>query len=108
MEILLIFLTCADKNEAKHIVGTLVAENLIACGLVLAPTESHYVWEGKTEWTTEVPLLLKTLPEREAAVRARLSTLHSYTTPALLSWRATAAPAFADWVRMQVGSDADT
>ena len=99
MAILLIFLTCANKTEAKQIVSDLVAARLVACGLMMAPTDSHYVWEGKAEWTEEVPLLLKTIPDKEAAVRARVAALHSYATPAILSWTAEAGPDFAAWVR---------
>ena len=42
----LLYLTCANENEAKIIARTLVDERLIACANILGTMTSVYRWEG--------------------------------------------------------------
>ncbi len=98
----IIFTTCANKTEAKRISEILISENLVACVNIFAEVESNYIWEGKSEWTQEVPMLLKTLPEKLESVRERLRALHSYTTPNMSAWLADSNADFEAWVRASV------
>jgi periplasmic divalent cation tolerance protein len=102
MNMLVVFVTCADKTEAKRISEALVADRLVACVNILAPVESHYVWEGKAGWSSEIPLLMKTLPEKFDSVSQRIRSLHSYTTPNITAWEARADTKFAEWVKESV------
>jgi periplasmic divalent cation tolerance protein len=80
----LVLTTCASPGEATRLARTLVEERLAACGTLIPAVQSIYHWQGQIESTTETLLLLKTGPEKLAALEARLIELHSYQTPEFL------------------------
>ena len=45
-EPILLYITCANKDEAKSIARVLVEERLIACANILGKIISIYSWEG--------------------------------------------------------------
>jgi periplasmic divalent cation tolerance protein len=80
-----IVLTTADNpREATRLARTLVEEGLAACATLIPVVQSVYRWEGNIQLSTETMLLLKTAPERLAALEARLLALHTYQTPEFL------------------------
>jgi periplasmic divalent cation tolerance protein len=98
-EIVTVYATFADAEEAARIARTLVEERLAACANILGPARSIYRWEGEIEDGTEVAALFKTRAEQAEALMARLAALHSYDVPAAVVWPvADALPAYAQWV----------
>lgn len=85
MRLISIYITCGSAAEAGLIAKTLVHEKLVACANQGAPIISTYVWEGKLEQSEEIPLWLKTLPDKFESVRQRIRALHSYKTPAIMA-----------------------
>jgi periplasmic divalent cation tolerance protein len=81
----LLYVTCPDKQLARHISRTLLSEGLTACSNILPGMESHYFWEGKLTSSEEVVLILKTTADRADRVTARVESLHPYDTPCILS-----------------------
>jgi periplasmic divalent cation tolerance protein len=81
----LLYVTAKNHEEARHIARTVVKERLAACANVLGPIESFYHWEGNFEEGAEVALLLKTRAELESRLIERVTTLHSYSCPAIVS-----------------------
>jgi len=63
---------------------TLVEERLAACVSILTGVTSVYRWQGGVEQDGEQQLLIKTTPDRLAALEARLQELHPYDVPELL------------------------
>ncbi len=51
--------TVANREEARQIARTLLAERLAAC-VQLVEIESHYIWKGEEKAEPEVMLLIKT------------------------------------------------
>lgn len=84
---MLIYLTCEDKAEAKTIAKTLLEENLIACANIHSPVSSIYKWQGKIEEATEAVVILKTQAENYSKVQTRIEELHSYDCPAIIGIR---------------------
>jgi periplasmic divalent cation tolerance protein len=80
----LVITTCATPDEAAQTGRTLVEEQLAACATLIPAVESIFHWEGNVESATETVLLLKTSPDKLAALEARLHHLHSYQTPEFL------------------------
>jgi periplasmic divalent cation tolerance protein len=104
MEAVLIYITCADRDEARRIGRQLVQKRLAACTNVFSGVESFFQWEGRLEQADETVLIAKTVnakvPDLIEAVRA----LHSYTVPAVLVMPVTGGnSAFMDWVASEVG-----
>jgi len=103
-EIVTVYATFADAEEAERIAGVVVEERLAACANILGPCRSIYRWQGKVEQAQEVPVLFKTSAEAAARLIARIGALHSYDVPAAVAWPiANALPAYRDWVSSSIG-----
>ena len=99
-QVLLVYVTAADADEARRIGCALVEENLAACVNVLPGHTAIYRWEGKLEEGAECAFLAKTTAARFDALRARIRALHSYTLPCIVAFPAETGDAeFLDWVR---------
>ena len=82
---LIVFVTCGSREEGESIAVSVVNERLAACVNVLPAVRSCYVWEGKTTWSDEVLLLIKTTDERFMALQSRIRELHSYEVPEIVA-----------------------
>lgn len=80
----IVLTTAADADEADRLGRTLVEERLAACATLIPGVHSIYRWRGEIESSPESLLLLKTSPDKVAALEARLHELHSYQTPEFL------------------------
>ncbi len=84
-EILFVYVTCADADEARRIGRALVEERLAAC-VNIRPHEAIYRWEGMVETATEALMLAKTTRAGYGALEARVRALHSYALPCIAAW----------------------
>lgn len=101
--VVLVYTLFGDADAAERIGRRMVEERLAACVNIGAPCTSFYMWEGAIERAAEIPALFKTAADRRDALIARLSALHPYEVPAILSVAETDAahPPFAAWVAAQ-------
>jgi periplasmic divalent cation tolerance protein len=81
----LLYVTAANRQEARNIARIVVEERLAACANILGDIETFYHWEGAFENGQEVALLLKTTVELTERLIDRVKALHSYSCPAILS-----------------------
>ena len=103
-ELTLLYMTCADRGEAKAIARTLVDERLVACANILGEMTSIYQWQGALEEQEEVAVLLKTRHDLTVAVTERIKTLHSYDLPCVISLPIQGGnPDFLSWLQGEVG-----
>ena len=101
---LLCLSTCPDDATARRIAEALVAEGVAACVNVMPAVHSVYRWQGKVERAEETLLLVKTTPERFAALRDRVVALHPYELPELVAVEIAAGlPAYLDWIAAETG-----
>ncbi len=80
----LIYVVCANIEEAKRISRYLLERHLAACTNI-HPITSAYWWEGKIVEDEEVALLIKTVPVHFDRVRDAVLQLHSYQVPCIIS-----------------------
>ena len=101
-DIIVVYVTCADLDEARRIGRALVVEGLAAC-VNLRPHETIYRWQGNVEQAPEAALLAKTTRAAYPALAARVRALHSYTLPCIVAWTlAEGLPDYLDWIAAAV------
>ena len=99
----LLYLTCANENEAKIIARTLVDERLIACANILGTMTSVYRWEGTVVEGEEIAVLLKTRRDMTVRVTERVKELHSYDLPCVVGLPIQGGnPEFIGWLVCEV------
>ncbi len=67
---LIVFSTCATREEAGRIARAVVEERLAACVQLLPPIQSIYRWQGAIEQSEEILMLFKTTSPRFCSTRA--------------------------------------
>ncbi|MBV8096825.1 MAG: divalent-cation tolerance protein CutA [Acetobacteraceae bacterium] len=97
-EMLLVYVTCGDGEEARRIGRVLVEERLAAC-VNFRGHESIYRWHGAIESASEWGLLAKTTRACWPALEMRVRALHSYSLPCIIAWPlAEGLPPYLDWI----------
>jgi periplasmic divalent cation tolerance protein len=84
---IIIYIVCKDKEEAKKISRYLLEIRLAACTNMFT-IEASYWWEGKIEDAQEVVLLVKTLKRNFEKIKHEVKKLHSYKIPCIFSLKA--------------------
>jgi len=99
-EPIVVFVTCGSEEEALQIANALVKDHLAACVNLISPIRSIYRWEGKIWDEREWLLLIKTQTQRFEQLERRIKSLHSYTTPEIISIPITQGSLpYLDWIR---------
>ena len=97
-DIIIVYVTCADLDEARRIGRVLVEEGLAAC-VNLRAHETIYRWQGAIEQGPEAALLAKTTRDTYPALQARVRSLHLYTLPCIIAWAIDEGlPGYLDWI----------
>ena len=97
----LLYVPCKDKKEASTIAKALLDKKLIACANIF-PITSFYIWKGKRKDEKEFVLLAKTHKKHAKAIRSEVKKLHSYKTPAIISFSADVNPSYENWMKTQL------
>lgn len=106
-DVVLVYITAANREEARRIGRALVEERLAACVNLPAPHTAIYRWNDAVEEAEEQALVAKTTADRLEALGARVRALSSYTLPAIVALPAGGGDAeFLAWVRNEVGATA--
>jgi len=97
MQIITLYVTYKNQEEADKVVNTLLEKKLIACANFF-PVSSVYRWEGKIEHQSEVVSFIKTRKENFGVVRDEILKIHSYETPCILKLDADINESYGNWV----------
>ena len=81
---IIVFVTCASKEQAEGIAQSVVTDKLAACVNILPGIRSCYVWERKLTWSDEVLMLIKTTRGRFDQLQDRIKAMHSYEVPEIV------------------------
>ncbi len=101
-DLVLLYVTCADGDEAKAIAHTLVDERLAACANILGPMTSVYRWEGAIQEDGETLMILKTVASKIERLQERIGELHPYDLPEILVLNVCGgSPAYLSWVERE-------
>jgi len=84
-QVILAFSSCPDETSAAAIAKGLVGAGLAACVSRLPAVQSTYVWDGVLKDEAEVLLIIKTVAAAVPALTARLTELHPYDLPELVT-----------------------
>ena len=104
MSVISVYAVFADAEEAERIGRTMVEERLAACVNVLGPVRSIYRWQGTLERADEVAAIFKTRHSQADALIERVTALHSYDVPCVVSWPVDKVlREYAEWVEDSVG-----
>lgn len=103
-KIALVYVLYGTRAAAETAAQAMVEQRLAACANILAEGQSLYHWNGALDSAREVAVLFKTAPARRDALMAALARDHAYELPAILSWAATATPAYAEWVAQETAA----
>jgi periplasmic divalent cation tolerance protein len=76
-----VLVTAPDLKVARRLVRAALEARLIACANLVPQVESHYVWQGKQQRSSEVLLVMKTTSARVAALERLIAAQHPYDTP---------------------------
>jgi periplasmic divalent cation tolerance protein len=105
MKLFLVYMTTADKTEARAIGKHLVQANLAACVNILDHMNSMYVWQGEFQDDQETVLIAKTTEDRVPELIAAVKERHSYECPCIVSLPISDGnPDFLEWIAEQVKS----
>lgn len=97
----LIFCTAGTREEAETIARALVTERLAAC-VQISDIHSWYRWEGEIQHAPELRLHIKTRMALAPQVEARITTLHSYDLPEIVTLPISGSAAYLAWLAESV------
>lgn len=84
-DLVVVLCTFPKPEDIGEIAFTLIGANLCACVNVLSESLSIYRWRGEIVTNKEVLCLIKTTRARHAELVARLSELHPYEVPEIVT-----------------------
>lgn len=100
---ILVYVVCRDRDEARRIARSLV-ENRLAAGTNIFPIESLYWWQGQIVEDNEVVLIVKTRAGLFEAIRDHVKGMHSYEVPAIICLPITNVNReYVSWVETETG-----
>jgi periplasmic divalent cation tolerance protein len=94
-----LFLTCADREEARKIAKELLSKKLAAC-VRLTDVNSTYWWKDKIEDSSETLLMIESAEDKFDEIEATVRSLHSYETFVLTAYPVIkASKGVEEWIR---------
>ena len=82
---IVIFITAANKKEARKIAGGLVKNKLAPCVNIVDKIESVFFWDGKINRAKEVLLMVKSRKDKFKKIADFVKANHSYQVPEIIS-----------------------
>ncbi len=83
MEMLAVYTTHKDMNNAEKVTNHLFNLKLIAC-VNYFPIESVYVWKWGLEKSNEIVAIYKTKPQNWISVKEAIKATHPYRIPCIM------------------------
>jgi len=84
-QVLIIFVTAGDKEEAVRIGKAVVNAKLAACASLVSGVQSIYRWRGKVVKAQETLVIVKSTKDRYAALEKKITEMHTYETPEIIA-----------------------
>ena len=101
-QVLIVYITCADQDEARDIARALVEERL-AASVNVSQHDTVYRWEGVLVDGAEAAMIAKTTRAAYPALEARVRERSSYIAPCIIAWPIERGSApYLEWVRQQI------
>ena len=84
MKIKIIQTTTDSTKTAESISEILIKNNLSPCVQIIPNIKSVYQWKDKVEHSSEILLLIKTIPENVQKCKNIILKHHNYDTPEII------------------------
>ncbi len=98
-DIRVVLCTC-PADHAERIARVILEERLVACVNVVSGVKSLYWWKDQIQSDDETMLVIKTPAANFAQLEARLTEIHPYTVPEVLSLEVVdGSRSYISWVR---------
>jgi len=101
-DILSVTTTVGSLETAKVLAREILSQKLAACVQLDQGVISLYRWKGELCEEPEVRLVIKSLPDCEAALQALIAQHHPYELPQFVAQHMSAGEAYAQWIRAEV------
>ena len=86
-------------EEAEKLASSVLSDKIAACANILPGMTSMYEWDGSMQKEQETLLLLKCKTKNKDLLEKRLSELHSYECPCILSFKPESInSSFSNWI----------
>jgi periplasmic divalent cation tolerance protein len=100
----IVFCTIDSADAARKLARRLVQDRLAACVNIIENVTSVYKWEDRIEEDAELLLVIKTQDSRLQELMDRISEIHPYDVPEILSWPVQkGSKAYLEWVVAETG-----
>jgi periplasmic divalent cation tolerance protein len=100
MEINSVYITAANKQQARDIAKALVEEKLAACVNIFDNVNSFYIWDGALQDDQEVAMIAKTRAGLLTVLIERVKSLHSYDCPCIVALPISGGnPEYLAWIK---------
>jgi periplasmic divalent cation tolerance protein len=94
-----IYMTAADKAEARKIARELVSKGLAACVNIFDNVNAFYKWDGALQDDVQIVMVAKTTENRVSELIEKVKALHSDDCPCVVSLPTSGGyQPFLDWV----------
>ncbi len=84
MKITIIITTTDSDKTANVIAESLVYYNLSPCVQIVPNIKSVYKWDGKLDKSSEILLIIKTIPEKLQDCKKLILKYHNYDVPEIV------------------------
>ena len=84
-EIFLVLTNLPNRDSAQLLANALIESHAAACVNILAECNSVYLWQGKIETASEIPLLIKTTRVAYPRLEEIIRTHHPYELPEIIA-----------------------
>lgn len=81
--LVLVYTTFSNFEEAKTVSEELLNEKLIVCVNIFPEVNSLYLWEGKISNSCEVVAIVKSKNDQVDKIVEKIEAMHSYDQPAI-------------------------
>lgn len=104
-ELVMLYATFSDADEARTIARALLEVRLVACANIQAPHTAIYRWQDEMREESEVAVWFKTKRELVVHASERIKTMHSSEIPCVVALPIQAGNGdFLEWISRETGS----
>ena len=82
---IVLFITTANAEEARHISGALLEQKKAACINIVPKVSSSFLWQGRIDSTQESLLIIKTKASQLDELVRLVKDIHSYDIPEIIA-----------------------
>ena len=101
---IVVFVTCAKKEEARKIAKALLKSKLAACVNITGAVESFFWWKARIDRSSEYLLVAKSTRAKLKGIIKKVGSLHSYEVPEIIALPVCAgSKAYLDWIDESIG-----